>query len=280
MELIQEEASKADIIYHFANCDHEPSAHAIAKGLAQRESDKPGFWIHTSGTMILATETIRSKAFGDRLEKVFDDWKNVDELTSQPDDAAHRVVDKIVLAAASGKVKTAIVCPPAIYGPGRGPDNKRSVQIYEATRLFLQRKKAFQVGKGQNIWHQVHVQDLSDLYLLLGEAAANGGSPATWNDQGYYLAENGPFVWGEMLESVAKIAHKKNLLPTDSLETISFDEADSMRSRMGLLVGTNSRGVSERGKRLLGWKPKERLLKEELADIVELEARTLGMGAK
>ena len=42
--------------------------------------------------------------------------------------------------------------------------------------------------------HEIHVQDHSDLYLLLGEAAVEGVGEATWDEEGYYSAENGSFV--------------------------------------------------------------------------------------
>jgi hypothetical protein len=90
VELIEEEASNADIVYHFANCDHEASADAIAKGLARRSREGPGYWIHTSGTLILGWETMEHEEYGNRLDKVFDDWDGVAALTSQPDQAAHR----------------------------------------------------------------------------------------------------------------------------------------------------------------------------------------------
>lgn len=273
--LIEEEAANSDIVYHFANCDHEPSANAIAKGLARRQREGPGFWIHTSGSMILAHETIAKAAWGDRQNKVYDDWDNVRDLTSQPDEAAHRNVDKIVLAAGSDKTKTAIVCPPTIYGRGRGPDNQRSVQLYKAVEGFLQSQKAFKIGKGQNVWHFVHVHDLSHLYLLLGEAAANGGPPATWNEQGYYLAENGSFAWGELLQSVAKIAHKKGLLPTDELGSYAGPEEKKSFWEYG--TGTDSQGLSIRGKKLLGWKPTQRSIEEELSDAIDSEALRLGL---
>lgn len=189
----------------------------------------------------------------------------------------NRDVDEVVLAAGSEIVKTAIVCPPTIIGAGRGPDNARSVQLYNATAAFLKHKQGFKVGKGENIWHHINVQDLSELYLLLGEAAVNGGSPATWNDQGYYLAENGSFVWGEVLEEVAKIAHKEGLLPDSTLKSYAPKEADQIMPFAAYMVGTNSRGVSERGKRLLGWTPKKRDIQAELVTTVESEAHLLGL---
>jgi hypothetical protein len=178
-DLIEETAATSDIIYHFANCDHEISAHAIAKGLARRTSDTPGFWIHTSGAMILAHETIQLAEFGRKLDKIFNDWDGEHELVSQPDGAAHRVVDKIVLAAGDGeKTKVAIVCPPTIWGRGRGPDNYKSMQIEHSTRAFLKAGKAFKLGKSENIWNQVHVQDLAELYLLLVSILGGSGRMA------------------------------------------------------------------------------------------------------
>ncbi|KAK5459862.1 hypothetical protein LTS15_003991 [Exophiala xenobiotica] len=277
VELIEEEAANTDIVYHFANCDHVPSAEAIAKGLARRQRDGPGYWIHTSGTLILGYETMVKNAFGDRLDKVFDDWDNVKELISHPDAAAHRDVDKVVLAAGSDKVQTAIVCPPTIIGAGRGPDNTRSVQIYRTTEAFLKNKQAFKVGKGENVWHYVNVQDLSELYLLLGEAAVNGGSPATWNEQGYYLAENGPFVWGEVLQTIANIAHKEGLIPSATLKSYTAKEADEIMPFASYSIGTNSQGVSVRGKKLLGWKPKMGSIQDELPIAVDSEAHLLGL---
>jgi hypothetical protein len=78
----------------------------------------------------------------------YDDLENISGLTSLPDQAFHRDVDKLVLAAGSDAVKTAIACPPTIYGLGRGPGNKRSRQLYNFTRVTLERGQAPQVGKG------------------------------------------------------------------------------------------------------------------------------------
>lgn len=42
VDLIEDEAKKADIVYHFADCDHEGSAKAISRGLAK--AGKPVYW--------------------------------------------------------------------------------------------------------------------------------------------------------------------------------------------------------------------------------------------
>jgi len=100
-----------------------PSAEAIIRGLAKRQAPSPGYYIHTSGTLLLGWRSLREGYLGESRDKVYNDWDGIDELTSMPDDAAHRHVDKVVLAVAKqypDKIKTAIVCPPIIYGKGKG----------------------------------------------------------------------------------------------------------------------------------------------------------------
>ncbi|KAL9111133.1 MAG: hypothetical protein Q9227_004396 [Pyrenula ochraceoflavens] len=282
-ELIEEEAKKADIIYpesDFANCDHVASAEAIAKGASAHTADRPAWWIHTSGTGILTWETTDKDAFGQRLEREYNDWDGIKDLMSIPDQAVHRNVDKIVLAASASNptsVKTAIVCPPTIYGRGRGPDNKDSVQVPKASKQILSQKKGFLVGAGENVWTQVHVHDLSDLYILLGEAAATGGGKATWNEEGYYLAENGSFVWGDIFRQIAKVAHQKGLLTSDNVESLPVAEIDKFAPDLKYYVGTSSRGTSVRGKKLLGWNPHRPTIFETLGEAVDVEASKLGL---
>ncbi len=104
------------------------------KGLASKESDSPSFYIHTSGAFLLATPELARKTFGEASTKVSDDWDGISDVLSVPDSAPHRSADKIVIEANRADIKTAIVCPPTIYGQGRGPSNQRSHQIPEMTR--------------------------------------------------------------------------------------------------------------------------------------------------
>ena len=133
--------------------DHQGAATAIAKGLAAGHTkEKPGFWIHISGTGILTWKDSETKTYGEPpSQPPYDDLENVSGLTGLPDKAFHRDVDKLVLQSASDAVKTAIVCPPTIYGTGRGPVNKRSRQVYNLARITLELGKAPQLGRGLTV---------------------------------------------------------------------------------------------------------------------------------
>ncbi|KAJ5689066.1 hypothetical protein N7462_003458 [Penicillium macrosclerotiorum] len=274
-EIIEEEVKNADIVYHFADCDHVPAAEAIAKGAQHHTAEHPVWIIHTSGTGILTVEDQRAKTFGIERPKEYNDWEGVSELLNLPEDAFHRNVDEIIINAGQrdpSSVHTAIVCPPTIYGPGRGPSNTKSIQAYLLAAAVLKRGKGFLVGKGENVWHQVHVQDLSNVYLALGEAAAAGGGKATWNDEGYYLAENGSFVWGDIQRKVAEEALKQKLIQSAEIESLDAAQTTEVLS-VGLYAwGSNSRGHAIRARKLFGWNPQQPKLIELIPEIVALEA--------
>lgn len=273
----------------WAHADHEPSAQAIIKGLASHEPSKPGFLIHTSGTGILMwqdTAEAETNGYGKNFrEKIYDDLENVGEVTSLPDEASHRNVDKIVLAAAkdlADRLKTAIVCPPTIYGPGRGPDNQRSLQVPELIRCSLEQGQAIKVNEGKTYWCDVHIHDLSALFLKLVEEAAAGGStkewpgkPATWGPEGYYFCENGEHVWGEVSQWIADEAKKEKLIESSEVKSVTADEAEALAQYGNLLWGANSRSRAKRAKVLFGWKPEGCSLKEDIPRAVAVEASRL-----
>lgn len=232
-ELIEEEASKADIVLHAADAsDHERAAKAIAKGLIKGHSkDNLGYVLHTGGTGILCFADSRDnfKGLGTWSEKQYNDLDGVDELTNLPDDAFHRNVDKIVLesgAEHSDVLKTCIVCPPTIYGKGRGPVSGQGRQVYELAKLILQKGYVPIIGEGKARWNNVHVEDLSELYLLLAEkAAAKDTSDELWSSKGYLLAENGEHVWSDLARKIGQEATKAGYIPEPKEGSLGKDEA-------------------------------------------------------
>jgi len=123
----------------------------------------------------------------------------------------------------------------------------------------------------------VHVNDLSDCYLKLIEAAVAGGGKATWGKEGYYLTENGTLIWGDMSKVVAVEAHKQGLIPTDKVVSVSNEEVDRLRNHGSLLWGANSRGTALRARKLLGWSPRGKRVEAETPQLVQEEARNLGL---
>lgn len=196
------------------------AAKAIAAGVEKGHSaENPGYWIHVSGTgkascgflisTLIQTKLIHSGilCWKDQETQIlgeaphqppYNDLEGVADLTGLPDKAWHREIDKAVLAAGSDSVKTAIVCPPTIYGPGRGPGNKKSRQVYVLAEMALKRGQTPILGKGLTEWDNVNIHDLSDLFVLLVEVAIKSKAGETkdidaelWNERGYFLAENG-----------------------------------------------------------------------------------------
>lgn len=185
-----------------------------------------------------------------------------------------------MLAASSTAVKTAIVCPPTIYGNGRGPGNQRSRQVYLLAEIGLKQGQITQIGKGLAEWDNVHIHDLSDLFVLLVEAAlANNKAldSELWGHKGYFLAENGHHVWGEVSKQIAEIAYKQGYIQTKEVKPITVDEAKAANTFELLSGGLNSKGSAKRARKFLGWSPKGTSLKDEIPYIVDQEATLLGL---
>ncbi|KAL9610841.1 MAG: hypothetical protein Q9167_004481 [Letrouitia subvulpina] len=278
-DVLEEEAKRADIVLHCANADHEGAAAALTKGLAARPPETPSYIIHTSGTGLLVWADVERQVYGEASTKVYDDWDGIGEVTSLPDFAPHRNVDKIILAAGSdgSHVKTAIVAPPTIYGRGRGPGNQRSIQVPDLAKSTLEQKHGVQVGAGKTFWNNVHVHDLSGIYVKLVEAAVSGGGQASWGKEGYYFAENGEHIWGKIAQLTASAAHKQGFIPSEEVKVLSGAELEELGQFHKILWGANSRGRAIRARKSLGWSPKGESIEDNVFETVGYEAEAQGL---
>ncbi|BCR89563.1 uncharacterized protein ACHE_50761A [Aspergillus chevalieri] len=285
---LTKEAAWADVVIHTADAsDHAGAANAISKGLIEGHSpERPGYWLHTGGTGILTYfDSDVRKVAGEHDDKVFNDWDKVHELVNLPAAAFHRNVDEIVLKAGTehaDRVKTAIVCPPTIYGRGRGPISGRGRQVYELTSFILKEKYSPQIGKGLARWNNVHVHDLSTLFDALLRAAvdpARTDDGEIWGAKGYFLCENGEHVWGDVSRLIGQQCFKSGYFAEEPRsQAFSLDEA--VKSPAGFEAaswGWNSRGKALRGNKVLGWKAQERSLEDEVPEIIRSEAARLGL---
>ncbi|KAI1813978.1 nucleoside-diphosphate-sugar epimerase [Poronia punctata] len=272
--VIQKAASEADIVVHTADSsDHLPAAKAISKGLSEGHTDeKPGYWIHISGTSILQWYDWTHDRYGqDPLpEQKYHDIDDIDRILTFPQQAHHRAIDEVVQQANQvGGVRTLIICPPTIYGPGHGPVNKRSIQLYSMARQLLEEGAApVMAGPGTPEWDSVHVHDLGQLFVLAVEAALDEEkrkNPEIFGPHGYFFAENGVHSWRRDAELLAEEAKKQGLL-----EEAKTKEGDYKN------FGANSKGVAQRARKYLGWKPTGKSVEEEIPDIVAGEAKLVG----
>ena len=152
-----------------------------------------GYWIQVSGASVLSIPDIVNGTFGQKRNKVYSDVDGADEVRDLiQQNAARRVVDNMILNMVGPK--TALIFPPIIYGQGRGPIKQRSVQIPELARVAIQSGKTVQVGKGQSTWSNVHISDVSDIFVKLIEKAVQGADGPLWNKDGIYFAGNAAIV--------------------------------------------------------------------------------------
>lgn len=157
-----------------------------------------------------------NNAYGESSNKVYSDVDGIDEVRGLIGKyASSRLVDNFILnlSKSSSGPKTAAVFPPLIYGRGRGPVNQRSVQVPELAKATLQRRGAIQVGKGQSIWSNVYITDISQIFVQLVEKAVQGEEGDFWNENGLYFAENGGLV--RTLDFLRIYLHVANTYTTD-----------------------------------------------------------------
>lgn len=229
-DLLVAQARAADAVINAASSDNRAAVEAIIEGLAG--SGKP--FLHTSGSSIVG-----DASGGLGTDKIYYE----DQLPEPTADKAARVaMDNLVLAAAGQGVRSAVLCNTLIYGHGALP--RDSVQL---PRLLKQAKKSGivrHVGPGQNIWSNVHIDDVVDLYLLALEKSPAGA---------FYFVESGEASFRDMSAAIARA------LGLDAPQDWPLEEAKEEwgyeMASYGL--GSNSRVRGKKARELLGWQPHE-----------------------
>lgn len=274
LNLVEEEARNADIVLHLASTKHLESTKAIQRGLVESKRQQPACWIQIGGGLLLAQNEVAQGIVGVRSDKIYDDLADVDEIHSVIKDNPHREVDNFLASQDSSKVKSALIVGPHFYGTGRGPINTRSMQAPDIVKATLKLNEGFRLEEGKNSWSYLHVQDLSDLIVLLIEAAVDSKTEKLWGHDGIYIPENGSMEFGELNAKIASEAHKQGLIPDPSItKVVDAKEADTLGSQGAILWGTNSLGRSTRARSLLGWKPSRPSLADEVPDLVRSESK-------
>lgn len=232
-------AAQTDGTVNAANADHVGAAEAILEGLAG--SGK--LLLHTSGSSIVG-----KRDRGERSDDVFDENSSFEP---SPARAARVALNERILATGNDGVRAVIICPTLIYGVGRGV-NPHSIQVPWLIKLARKDGAAKHIGSGGNIWSNVHIDDLTDLYLLALEQAPAGA---------FYYAENGENSMLEVCQAISRM-----LGYGGGTETMSIDYAAEQwgEGPANDTMGSNSRVRAVRARAELGWAPSAPSLIEEI----------------
>lgn len=145
-------------------------------------------------------------------------------------------------------------------------------------KLVLTQKYIPIIGAGKARWGNVHIEDLSDVYDLLVEAAVNNNlSEELWGPKGYLLIENGEHVWGDLAREMAQQAEKLGYVDTLEERPLTKEAALEAAGFEAVSWGWNSRVRGFRAKKFLGWKPHQQSIEAELANILRQEHARLAL---
>ncbi|KAF4340118.1 nucleoside-diphosphate-sugar epimerase [Fusarium beomiforme] len=285
-EVIAQEARDADIVLNLAATGHLKSVQTIYDALSNKpKGAKPPYYIQISGASALAAGELadKSRVFGTGSDVIYNDLTGIDSIKSLIKQHPSRAVDNYIFSVSeqNSHVKTALVVPPIIYGQGRGPGNQRSVQIPSLARATLERKKGLQVGPGESRWGNIHIADLSRIFLSLVEKAVEGNQDENiWGASGVFFTGAGELSFAEISRRVAVAANDFNLIPSTEIDSLDGKEIDSIIPHGSVLLGTNARAGADRAKKVLGWQPERESLEEHIPSAVIQEAEALGIKEK
>jgi len=235
--VLQAEARAAAAVINAASSDHRGAVEALIAALTG--SGKT--FIHSSGSSIVA-----DLAMGEPSERIFDEESAVAPL---PEKAARVAIDRLVLAAPG--ICSIVLCNTMIYGHALGPP-AQSVQIPALVRQAKASGVVRYIGRGLNRWSNVHIADVSALYVL---ALAKAGAGT------FMYVESGEEA---LLEIAKAIAAQLNLGAPQSWA--AEDAIAAWDRNMAVFsLGSNSR---VRGKAAveLGWSPTRRSITKWIAE--------------
>ncbi|KAF9531406.1 hypothetical protein CPB83DRAFT_917504 [Crepidotus variabilis] len=279
VKLMESLAAEADIVIATADADNVQAATATLAGLKKRyaSSGIPPTFIHTSGTGVLT-----DGAAGEHSGDVIYDDSNVNQIESIPDIAIHRNVDLLLVNAdKEGYVRTYIILPSTIYGIATGVlvdqeiQNPFSQQVPSLIKSSVKRGQAGVVGQGKNIWPDVHIDDVAQLYVVLLDSIRKNPSTGHGRD-GYYFGENGEHTLYEVGKAIGEVLVAKG--KTGDPEPTTFTKEELATYFKGsTYLGTNSRCRANHS-RSIGWQP--RFTKDDLLASIDAEYEGLKKAGK
>lgn len=229
--VLRREARSADAVVNAASSDDLAAVETLMDALAGTGKT----FIHTSGSSVVADHANGEWAGG----TVYDEDTPVRPV---PGKAQRAALDQQVIRAATERgLRSIVLCNSMIYGNGLGL-KPHSAQIPLLLAQARQSGIARHVGHGLNIWSNVHIEDVSELYLLALNHAPAGS---------FYYVENGEASYAQITAAIAE------RLGLGAPQGWPIEEAirEWGAGRASYSLGSNSRVSSRRARNELGWKP-------------------------
>lgn len=229
-DLIKSAVSSVDAVIH--NADSADDAYAVDSFIKALEGSHKTF-IFTSGSAIFG-----GKENGKKSDFIF---KEDFPLQPRLEMASRVMINNYVLQSVNKGIRSIVIVPTMVYGEGLGI-KKDSIQIPALINFSQKKGHGVYFGEGENIWSNLHIEDLANLYVLALEKS-KGGS--------IYYAENG----SSSLKNIAEIISRKyNLEPAQSLNI--QDAVDNFGPAGGYFgFASNSRCSADKARTELDWKP-------------------------
>ena len=238
-EVIARAAREADAVIDTAEANHPGVVDAIAS--AVRGSGKP--FLHTSGSGIVATD-----AAGESVDTIYDEYSPF--TPSFPRMVQRAAIDQVVFDCAKQNVRSVVVRPTMIYGGGKGVRTE-SAQVPALIDNAKKEGIGLHIGRGENLWANVHIDDVVELYILALEKAPAGA---------LYYAENGE----ETLKNVAASISRMLGFGGKTRAWSPQDAEAALGPKAHSSFASNSRVRGKRSRTELGWQPKGRPILEEI----------------
>lgn len=234
---LQKAARSVDAVVNAAHSDNP----FVVLSILPQLRDTGKVFIQTSGSSVVSTYDE-----GEFVDRVFNEDT---PFTPMPEKATRVAIDLQVLRAALDGVRSVVIRPTLIYGRGIGV-NSSSVQI---PRLIEQAQKggAKHIGRGLNVWSNVHIADVADLYALALEHAPSGS---------LFYAENGEASMKSTVEAISRMLGQGGRTQDWPIA----DAAEALGPGAHLTFASNSRVQAQKARKVLGWAPKGPTLAHEI----------------
>ena len=240
-----EVTKRADAVINAASSDNPFVAHALLTGLAGSGKTL----IQTSGSSVVSTYDN-----GEPSDRIFHEDT---PFTPAPEKAMRVAIDRSVLAAAHDGVRSIVIRPGLVYGHGIGVA-ATSVQLPKLIDAARTAGIARHVGRGLNIWSNVHITDVVDLFILALDAAPAGS---------LFYCENSE----ASMKSVAQAIGRMLGLGEETEDWPIGAAVEGLGPAAHLSFGSNSRIRGLKARKILGWQPKGPALFDEIENGVYRE---------